>query len=133
MAGKSDYLEDAILDHMLGGPDWPRPATVYLALFTTAPSESGGGTEVSGGGYARVAVSNDPTNFPAASGGEKMLVTEQAFPTSLADWGTVRAMAIFDDPAAGNMLFWANLVSPQAVPSGRVAVFRQNKIIFSED
>lgn len=133
MAGKSDYLENAVLNHLLGGPDFVRPATVYLALFNTAPSESGGGTEVSGGGYARVPVTNDSTNFPAAAGGEKFLVTEQSFPTSTTDWGTVRAMAIFDDPVAGNMLFWANLVSIQAVPVDRIAIFRQNKIIFSED
>lgn len=133
MAGKSNYLENAVLDHLLGGPDYARSATVYLALFNTAPNEAGGGTEVSGGGYARIPVTNDPTNFPPAVNGEKMLATIQTFPTSTTDWGTVVAMAIFDADPGGNMLFWANLVSSQAVPVDRVATFFQNKIIFSED
>ena len=53
MAGsKSDYLENEILDHVLGGADYSRPATVYIALYTAAPTDAGGGTEVTGGSYA---------------------------------------------------------------------------------
>lgn len=133
MAGKSDYLENKILDHMLGGPDYVRPATVYLALFTTAPTDAGGGVEVAGGSYARVSVVNNATNFPAAVGGTKSLATEESFPASTADWGTVVAMAIFDDPLAGNMLMWNNLVAPQAVPTDRTALFKANKLSFIED
>jgi hypothetical protein len=50
---KSNYLENKLLDHVYGGPDYPRPATVYVALFTAAPTDSGGGTEVSGSGVSR--------------------------------------------------------------------------------
>lgn len=89
--------------------------------------------EVAGGGYARVAVTNNLTNFPTAAGGMKNMVTEQLFPISTADWGTIVAMAIFDAAIAGNMLYWNNLVTPQAVPISRVAVFRQNKLMFAED
>lgn len=72
MAGSfSNYLENALLDHALGGGNYTRPATVYIALFTVAPSDAGGGTEVSGNNYSRAAVTNDATNFPAASGGAK--------------------------------------------------------------
>jgi len=50
MAGsKSNYLEDELLDHVLGGADWARPATVYIALYTVTPGDAGGGTEVTGG------------------------------------------------------------------------------------
>jgi hypothetical protein len=133
MAGKSIYLENKVLDHMLGGPDYVRPATVYLALFTLAPTDAGGGTEVTGGSYARVTVTNNATNFPAAVSGAKALATEQTFPTSTANWGTVVAMGIYDDIAAGNLLMWANLVVSQAVPDNKVAIFRQNKITFQED
>src|SRR3972149_2352691 len=53
MPGKGDYLELKILDGVLGGPDFVRPATAYVALYTGAPSDTGGGTEVSGGWYGR--------------------------------------------------------------------------------
>ena len=61
--GKSDYLEAQILDHVLGGADFVRPATVHLALSTTTPTDAGGITEPSGGAYARQAITNDATNF----------------------------------------------------------------------
>jgi len=65
MAGKSDYLENTILDLVYGGVAYTPPAILYVALFSVAPTDAGGGTELSGGGYARVAVPNDLTNFPA--------------------------------------------------------------------
>ena len=102
MAGsKSDYLENEILDHVLGGGDFTRPATVYLALFTVTPTDAGGGTEVTGGAYARVAVTNNATNFPAASGGSKSIGAQFDFPEATANWGTVVALGIFDASTAG--------------------------------
>jgi len=49
----SDYLETKVLDHVFAGVAYTAPGTHYVALFTAAPSDSGGGTEVSGGAYAR--------------------------------------------------------------------------------
>ena len=51
MAGFSDYLEDKVLDHVFGGTAYTAPSTLYVALYTVAPTDTGGGTEVSGGGY----------------------------------------------------------------------------------
>lgn len=76
MAGKSDYLELKILDGVLGGPDFVRPATSHVALYTVAPSDAGGGTEVSGGSYARAAVTNSATNWPAAAAGADLATVE---------------------------------------------------------
>ena len=53
MSQLSDYAENAALDWLMGGATPTRPSARYLALFTAAPSDSGGGTEMSGGGYAR--------------------------------------------------------------------------------
>ena len=53
MSGFSDYLEDKVLDHVFGGNAFTAPTTLYVALYTVAPSDTGGGTEVSGGAYAR--------------------------------------------------------------------------------
>jgi hypothetical protein len=64
MAGKSDYLENKILDHVLRNTAYTSPTTVYVGLYTAAPTDAGGGTEVSGNGYAREAAT-----FSVASGG----------------------------------------------------------------
>jgi hypothetical protein len=119
MAGSfSDYLENALLDHVFGGGDYTRPATLYVAAFTAAPSDSGGGTECSGGSYARVAVTNNATNFPAASGGAKANGTAITFPSASASWGTVEAIGIFDADSSGNLLAWSTLTASKAVDSG---------------
>lgn len=93
MAGSfSNFLEGSLLDHVFGSVDYTPPVTFYVALFTVTPSDSGGGTEVSGGSYARVAMTNNPTNFPNASsgititdepGGEALLVVPPSATSSL--------------------------------------------------
>ena len=133
MAGsKSDYLENKLLDHVLGGGDYSRPATVYVALYTVAPTDAGGGTEVSGGSYARVAVTNNATNWPAASGGAKSNGTEIAFPTATADWGTVVAFAILDAASGGNFLYWADLTASKTVSNGDTASFAVGELDVTE-
>jgi len=133
MAGKSDYLENKILDFLLGGVSYTPPATVYIALFTVAPTDAGGGTEVSGGGYARVAVANNTTNFPAATNGTKSNGTTITFPTATADWGTIVAVGIYDAATNGNLLFWANLTTARTVQSGDTAQFAVGALTFTED
>lgn len=76
------------LDSWLGNPGLG-PSTVYLAIFTAAPASSGGGTEVSATGYARVAVANNSTNFPAATGKTKTNAAVFDYGTAAADYGTV--------------------------------------------
>lgn len=134
MAGsKSDYLENQILDHVLGGGDYTRPATVYVALYTVAPTDSGGGTEVSGGSYARVAVTNNATNWPAASGGSKANGTAIAFPEATADWGTVLAWGIFDAASGGNLLYYGTLAANKTISTGDTASFAASDLVIRED
>ena len=109
MPGKSDFLENKTLDHMLGGPDYVRPATVYVALFSDVPSDAGIGNEIAGNAYARVAVTNNAANWPAATGGVKSNGIEIVFPTPSAAWGNVVAFAIFDAAVGGNMLVSGDL------------------------
>lgn len=119
MAGSfSDFLENEVLDHVFGAAAYSAPATLYAALFTAAPSDAGGGTECSGGSYARVSITNNATNFPAAVGGAKSNGTAITFPEATGSWGTVVAFALFDDPSAGNMLAWCDLAASKAVDSG---------------
>lgn len=133
MAGKSDYLENEILDHVLGGGDYSRPGTVYVALFTVAPGDEGGGTEVSGGSYARASVTNNNTNWPAASGGVKANGAAIEFPTATADWGTVVAVGIFDASTGGNLLYWNALAVSKAVSNGNTPSFAVGAITITED
>ena len=115
---KSDYLELKLLDHVLGGADYVRPATVYFALYTAAPNDAGGGTEVSGGSYARSAVTNNATNFPAASGGAKTNGTDINFATPSASWGTITHMAVLDASSGGNYLYHGPLAVSKVINSG---------------
>jgi hypothetical protein len=110
----SDYLETKVLDHVFGGTSYTAPATLYVALFTAAPSDSGGGTEVSGGGYARQTIafttSGDTTSNTAAV----------EFPTATANYGTVTHVGIFDASTAGNLMAWAALTASKTIETGDV-------------
>jgi hypothetical protein len=134
MAGsKSDYLENEVLDHVLGGGDYTRPGTVYIALFTAAPTDAGGGTEVTGGSYARVAVTNNATNWPAASSGSKSNGVAFTFTQATANWGTVVAFGIFDAASSGNLLYWGDLTASKSVEIGDTAEFAIGGITITED
>lgn len=130
---KSDYLENAILDHVLGGGDFTRPATVYVALYTAAPNDAGGGTEVSGGSYSRLPVTNNSTNFPAAQDGSKSNGTLLTFPTATASWGSLVAFALFDAASGGNMLYHGAITTPKTIDNGDTAEFPIGSLTFTED
>lgn len=134
MAGsKSNFLENELLDHVLGNAVYTAPATMYVAAFTAAPSDSGGGTEVSGGAYARVAVTNNATNWPAAASGVKSNGTAVSFAEATASWGTVAAAGIFDAPTAGNLLYWGDLAASKAIGIGDTLRFDPGDIVVTED
>src|SRR5262245_56639929 len=67
----STFLANEILDHVFSAASYTAPANITCALYTASPSDAGGGTEVSGGAYARVSQTNNATNWPAASAGSK--------------------------------------------------------------
>lgn len=133
MAGKSDYLEDKINDHVLGATAYTAPATIYIALFTAAPSDSGGGTEVSGSNYSRKAVTNNTTNWPSSASGVKTLNVAQTFATPSGSWGTVTHFALFDASSAGNLLYWNALTASQTISSGNTVTFGVGSITVTED
>ncbi len=136
MAGsKFNYLELKALDGALGGSNFAQPATVYLALYTVAPTSAGGGTEVSGGAYARVAVTNNSTNWPASTGGGPGTKANGAaftFPTATVSWGTVVAWGIFDAASAGNGLYWGTLNASRLVNIGDTPSFAIGALTITE-
>jgi hypothetical protein len=120
MAGKSNYLEGALLNEVLGGTGYTPAATTYVALYTAAPTDAGGGTEVSGGSYARSSVTNNATNWPAAAGTprSKSNGTAIAFAAPTANWGTVTHFGIFDASTSGNLLYWGALSASKVINGG---------------
>lgn len=136
MAGSfSDFLELELLDHVLGAAAYTPPVNVYIALFTVLPDDTGAGTEVTGGDYARVEVVNDDTNWPAASGdpSTKSNGTMVSFVPATADWGTVVGFGVYDDPTAGNMLVWGEVTPNQAIPNGITATFDVGTLVVTLD
>lgn len=128
-SGMSNYLENAILNHFLRNVATAAPATVYLGLFTAAPGETGGGTEVSGGGYARQAV---PFAAPDANG-QVANSAQVTFPVATANWGTVAAFGIFDAAAAGNLLFYGNLGASKVIDTNDQLTFPASSITVQVD
>jgi hypothetical protein len=120
MSALSDYAEKKLADHLFGAVTFTPPATLYYALFTSAPSDSGGGTQVSGGSYARSAVANNTTSFPGchATTGVTLNGVSIQFPTATGNWGTVTHWGIFDAETGGNLLAWGALTTPRAIVSG---------------
>jgi len=120
MAGFSDYLEDKVLDHVFGGNAYTAPSTLYVALYTSAPSDTGGGTEVSGGGYVRqtATFTVSGTNPTTASNTGAV-----EYPTATANYGTVTSVGIFDASSSGNLLAYANLTTSKVVSTGDVFRF----------
>jgi len=109
----TDYYEGKIIEHMLRNQAFTPPATIYLALYTVAPTDTGGGTEVSGGGYARQSFT-----LTAATAGSTSNSADIVFPTATADWGTIVAVGIFDAATAGNLLWYGNLSTSKTVLNG---------------
>lgn len=124
----TDFLENKLADHLFRTTTYSQPATLAIALFTAAPGETGGGTEVSGGSYARVA--NNPANgnwnatqggTSGASSGTGGLVDNAGaitFPTPTANWGSVTHFAILDATSGGNMLIYGALAQAKTVNNG---------------
>lgn len=128
MAGKSDYLENKILEHVLKNTAYTSPTTVYVGLYTAAPTDAGGGTEVSGNNYARTAAT-----FGAASGGSISNSADVTFPTPSGSWGACTHFGIFDASTTGNLLYWAALGATETPLSGNTVKFAAGALTVTED
>lgn len=132
MSDLSNYLENKINDAILRGQAFPSIPNVYVALFTTAPDDAGGGTEVTGGSYARVTVAATLANWSgtqgagttAVSSGTSGITTNNiaiTFPAPTVNWGICSDFAIYDSLTGGNQLFKGALGSPKTVNAGDAA------------
>lgn len=115
MAEMSNYLENALINATLRNTAYTSPTTVYVGLFTSDPTDVGSGTEVSGGSYARTAVT-----FGAPSNGTSTNSAAVEFPQATGNWGTITHIGILDASSSGNLLYHTALDSSKTIETGDI-------------
>lgn len=115
MSEMSNYLENALVNAVLRNTAYTSPTTVYLALYTTDPTDADSGTEVSGNAYARQSIT-----FGAPSNGVTTNSAAIEFPQATGSWGTVAYVGIRDASTAGNLLFHTPLDASKTIATGDV-------------
>lgn len=115
MAEMSNYLENALINATLRNTAYTSPTTVYLALYTTDPTDADSGTEVSGSAYARQSIT-----FGAPSNGVSTNSAAIEFPQATGSWGTVAYVGIRDASTAGNLLYHTPLDASKTIATGDV-------------
>jgi hypothetical protein len=115
MSEFSNYLENALINAVLRSTTYTSPATVYVSLWTSDPTDAGSGNEVSGGSYARTAVT-----FGSPSNGVTSNNADVSFPQATAGWGTVGWIGLNDALSSGNLLFHTALDTSKTIDSGDI-------------
>jgi hypothetical protein len=118
MSAATDYTESLALNWLLTANSATRPTAWYVALFSTATTDAGGGTEISttGTGYARQSVTfSVAVNSGVTKASNSSTVT---FPTATSNWGTVTYMAIYTAATGGNPLFHGPLATARTITTG---------------
>lgn len=143
MAGSvSDVYEKRILDLIFRNANASATVplaldatNVWIGLFTATPSDTGGGTEVSGGSYARVAVARTGAGWNAAAGALAATTNTGTitFPTATGSWGTVTQFGIFDAATTGNLVWWGDLTTSKTIGSGDTASFAAGTLSLTAD
>jgi len=115
----TDYLEVEIRKHIFRTGSFTKPTVLAVALYTAAPGEAGGGTEVTGGSYARAQLNPLDANWSGASATDGLTdnVADLAFPAPTANWGLVTHNALLDATSAGNFLFTGALTASKTINS----------------
>ena len=115
MSAMSDYLENEILDHILGTGAYTMPTTVYVGLSTGSFGDDNSGTELTGNGYARKSIS-----FGAASSGAASNDAAVEFAAATGSWGTVSHFGLFDAASSGNLLIHGALTASKVIATGDI-------------
>ena len=128
MSAKTDYLENKWIDHTFRAIAFPAPSILAVGLFTAAPSDVGGGTEITGGGYARAQLDPSATNWrntqnagtgaSSGTGGQTSNNVAITFPAPSAAWGVATHFGIWDALVGGNLLYHAPLAAQKTINNG---------------
>ncbi|SCX40356.1 hypothetical protein [Nitrosospira sp. Nsp1] len=129
MSAWTNYAENKIIDAVFRGQALGAPATWYIGLVKTDPGEAGGGTEVSGGSYARVSVAASLANWAGTQSAGSTVASSGAggttsnnvliqYPAPTADWGQATHLALFDALTGGNAWVYSPLTTPKTINNG---------------
>lgn len=121
MANATNALEELIGDHLLRDATWSKPSDIYVGLFTVMPDENGaGGTEVTGGDYARVKYGPGDTYWssPIDGNGEYLNNLAIQFPIPSANWGDIVGYGLFSAITSGTLYITRAFPNPITVNSG---------------
>ena len=118
MSSFTDHTESLVLNWLFTTNTATRPTAWYVGLFTAAPGETGGGTEVSGNAYARKATGTITVSGTATTATNSAAI--EFDPASGGNWGTITHAAIFDASTGGNMLAYAELTTARTINDGDV-------------
>ena len=140
MSAMSDFLENSLVDQIFRGQTAPTTSTLYIGLYTAAPSDTGGGTELSGSGYARVSVTSSLANWAgtqsagsttasSGTGGATSNNTAITFPEPTSGWGQVQAFGVFDAATGGNLLFHGSLTINKTINEGDTVTFPARSLV----
>ena len=125
MAALSDYAEKLLLDWLMTTGSATRPTTWFLALYTAAPNDAGGGTQVTGNGYARQSITFAAGVSP---GGTMASNNAQTFTASGGNWGNITHIGIFDASTAGNLLWHGPMTTARTINDGDQLVFASGAV-----
>ena len=110
----TNFLETEVLDHVFGGNAYTAPVTLYTGLYTASPSDTGGGTELSGDGYARQATAFTVTGNTASN------TDAEEWATATGSWGTITHVGVFDASTGGNLMAYGTLTASKTIATGDV-------------
>jgi hypothetical protein len=110
----TNFLETEVLDHVFGGNAYTAPVTLYTGLYTASPSDTGGGTELSGDGYARQATAFTVTGNTASN------TSAEEWATATGSWGTITHVGVFDASTGGNLMAYGTLTASKTIATGDV-------------
>lgn len=133
MPSMTNSLENQVLDFLFRAQPLTPPSVVYLALFTTTPTDATPGLEPASPSYTRASIpctlldwsgTDSPTSDVPSNGtsGTIYNITECTFPDPLEDWGMVTHIGMFDAATGGTYLFWAPLAVPRNFVPGDVNI-----------
>jgi len=125
MAALSDYAENLLMNWMMTTDSVTRPTAWYVALYTAAPSDSGGGTEVSGNGYSRQALT---VGTASGTGGTTSNTSNITFTAAGGNWGTITHIGIHDASSGGNLLWHGAMSASKTIADGDTLQFNTGNI-----
>lgn len=125
----SDYLENALLDHLFRKSTFSAPDNIYVALFTSDPGEDGSSGEVSAASYDRVSTTGSDWNTAAAGSVTNASLIE--FNIATGSWGTVSHFGLWDSGSTGNFIGGGSVTTATSVSEGDTPRFSAGSLTVS--